>query len=158
MATLEEDFSFPATATTDSPPHFVESPPLWRRPNKSRIFKCKEVEDEEMTTLRSFQEFKKSMDLEEGGDEAERMDILWENLNDECSINRAVPEENTDPSSSPGMGVRISCTAKSMKLSGANGHMFSCKKKPIILVFIKVVKKVFTHMEHSHRIKKVVAY
>ncbi|KAL6512104.1 hypothetical protein OROGR_021701 [Orobanche gracilis] len=148
MATLEEDFSFPATSATDSPPPFVESPRLWSRPNESRTFKWKELEDEEITTLRPFQEFKKRRDLQEGGEE-ERMDILWENLNDECSINRAEAAEDGDPPPSPGRrGVRISCTATTMKLSGGNGHMFSCKKKPIILVFIKVVKKVFTHMEH----------
>ncbi|GFP81359.1 hypothetical protein PHJA_000279200 [Phtheirospermum japonicum] len=143
MATLEDDFTFPAAAATDSPPRFIDSPPLWRRPTtaheKPGKLKGKEAE-----------EFKKSRNFNE--DEEEKMDVLWENLNDESSRNGGKIAENRDiSSSSPEDGVQIRC-AKSLKLSRTNGQMFS-GKKPIIFVFIKVVKKVLL-MQNSHRIKK----
>ncbi|KAI3464404.1 hypothetical protein Pfo_021067 [Paulownia fortunei] len=162
MATAEEDFSFPAT-TSDSPPRFIESPPLWRhspsptsRQEKPEKFKGKEVEDEEKFNLWSFKEFRASSinkrnSTSHDEEEEEKMDMLWENLNDEFSRSCGKMAQNSDISS-PGREVQISC-AKALKLSKANGHMLS-GKKPIILVFIKVLKKVFL-TQNSHRtIKK----
>ncbi|KAL2231906.1 uncharacterized protein LOC105177640 [Sesamum indicum] len=148
MATAEEDFSFPAT-TTDSPPRFIESPPLWRhspsptshhqKPEKSRD---KRVEDEEKFS------FQPSL-LHE--DEEEKMDMLWEDLNDESSRSCGKMEQNSDIPS-PGREVQVSCV-KALKLSKANGGRLSGKKLDI-LVLINVLKKVFL-MHSSHRtIKK----
>lgn len=166
MATAEEDFSFPAT-TTDSPPRFIDSPPLWRcspspAPSptagheKREKLKGKEVDDEEKFNLWSFQKFRaRSIDKKNSNshdeDEEEKMDMLWEDLNDEFSRSCGKMAQNSD-TSSPGREVQINCV-KALKLSKANGHMLS-GKKPSILVFIKVLKKVFL-MHNSHRtIKK----
>ncbi|KAG8378399.1 hypothetical protein BUALT_Bualt08G0133400 [Buddleja alternifolia] len=144
MATSEEDFSFPAT-TTDSPPCFIESPPLWRPSTsptasheKPENYKGKEVEDGE----------KFDSCFSHDDDEDEKMDLLWENLNDECSRKVA---ENSD-NSSPGREVQMKC-GKALKLSKANGNMLS-GKKPSILVFIKVLKKVFFMSNSRRPIKK----
>ncbi|GER37809.1 mitochondrial ribosomal protein of the small subunit [Striga asiatica] len=80
-------------------------------------------------------------------DEEEKMDVLWENLNDECSRNS---DYNGCPS--PEKGLQISCR-KPLRLLTAGGHIFS-GKKPIIFVFIKVVKKVLSMQSSTHRIKK----
>lgn len=153
MATLEEDFTFPAT-TTDPPPRFIDSPPLWRssttpRPKNS---KGKEVEDEEKFVLRSFQEFKakslgKKDTISPDEEEEEKMDMLWQDLNDEFSRKSGKLAQNCDVSSPGNDQVEINCV-KALKLSKNNG------KKPNILVFIKVLKKVFL-LHNSHRtIKK----
>ncbi|CAA0809900.1 Unknown protein [Striga hermonthica] len=79
-------------------------------------------------------------------DEEEKMDVLWENLNDECSRN------NDNGCPSPEKGLQMSCR-KPLRLSTASGQIFS-GKKPIIFVFIKVVKKVLFMQSSTHRIKK----
>ncbi|CAA0827826.1 Unknown protein [Striga hermonthica] len=132
MASLEEDFTFPVASGGG------ESPPLWRptgdheRPAELKLI--------------SFQEFEKRRSKSEKigdtpEDEEERMDVLWEDLNDECS-------RSCGDCSSP---VRMSC-AKPLRLSRGNRQMFS-GKKPIILVLVEVVKKVLLK-QNSHRIKK----
>ncbi|KAL3638737.1 hypothetical protein CASFOL_016644 [Castilleja foliolosa] len=156
MATLEDDFTFPAAANGgNSPPHFIESPPLWRRPTtadeKPDKLKGKEAKDDEKSKLCSFQDqFKKSSNFV-NEDEEEKMDVLWENLNDESSRNGVKIAEECDVSSSSSSRVQIRC-AKSLRLSRANGQMFS-SKKPIVLVFIEVMKKVLLK-HNSNRIKK----
>ncbi|GER27490.1 malate dehydrogenase [Striga asiatica] len=136
MASLEEDFTFPAAAGGG------ESPPLWR-PTAA-------YESPAELKLISFQEFEKRRSKSEKigytpEDEEEKMDVLWEDLNDECS-------RSCGDCSSPGTGVAMSC-AKPLRLSRGNRQMFS-GKKPIILVLIKVVKKVLLLKQNSHRIKK----
>ncbi|KAI3460648.1 hypothetical protein Pfo_017311 [Paulownia fortunei] len=159
MANAEEDFSFPAT-TTHPPPCFIESPPLWRpvtRLGNSGSFKDEEVEDKEKFNLCSSQEFKASNFYQRKSScydenyEDEKMDILWEDWNEEVSRTCGKTAEESD-NSSPRRQVQI-CCVKALKLSKANGHMLSGKKASI-LVFISVLKKGFA-MHHSRRsIKK----
>lgn len=155
----EEDFSFPAT-TTDSPPPFIESPPLWRHPpptasthrEKPEKVKGKDVEHEEKFKASSSMNMKRESSFHDDDDEEDKMDMLWEDLNDEFSRRSCGKKVQNSDISSPGREVQISCV-KALKLSKANGHIFS-GKKPSILVFIKVLKKVF-RMQNSHRtIKK----
>lgn len=161
MATWEEDFTFPAT-TTNPPPRFIDSPPLWRcstapSPTSPENSKGKEVDKEEKVVLRSFQEFKannintRDIISRDDDEEEEKMDMLWQDLNDEFSRNSGKIAQNCDVHS-PGNGVEINCV-KALKLSKNNGHMISGKKTNI-LVFIKALKKVFL-LHNSHRtIKK----
>ncbi|KAK4413294.1 hypothetical protein Salat_2742000 [Sesamum alatum] len=148
MATAEEDFSFPAT-TTDSPPRFIESPPLWRHSpsptshhQKPKRSKGKEAEDEEKFN------FAPSL-LHHEDDEEEKMDMLWEDLNDESSRSCGKMEQGSDIASSPGREVQVSCV-KALRLSKANGGGRLSEKKLGILVLINVLKKIFLmHTSHS---------
>ncbi|KAL7118141.1 hypothetical protein ACP275_03G116700 [Erythranthe tilingii] len=138
----EEDFSFQITAT-GSPPEFIESPPLWRCFSTS-------------TTIASPQENlenSKGKEVQNEEEDEDKMDMLWEDLNDEFSrIGCGSKAQIRSDVSSPGREVKISCV-KALKLSKANRNMFD-GKKPSILVFIKVLKKVFV-VQNSHRtIKK----
>ncbi|PIN10899.1 hypothetical protein CDL12_16501 [Handroanthus impetiginosus] len=153
MATIGEDFTFPTTSS-GSPPRFLDSPPLWR-PNpgqeKQEKSKGKEVEDEEK--LIKAKRKSKGKEVEDEGklikakrkspyhdhedEDEEKMDMLWEDLNDESSRN------------SEKIGQKSDVCVKALKLSKANG-----KKNLSIVVFIKVLKKFFL-MHNSHRtIKK----
>ncbi|KAL8482599.1 hypothetical protein ACS0TY_028680 [Phlomoides rotata] len=134
MATLEEDFTFPATTTTPLP-RFIDSPPFWRcstapsptshltkSPENS---KDKGEDKEEKLILRSFQEFEANIinkrDIISNDDEEEeKMDMLWEDLNDEFSKNSGKITRNSCDVSSP----EIKCV-KALKLSKNNGHVIS---------------------------------
>ncbi|XP_075512115.1 uncharacterized protein LOC142547629 [Primulina tabacum] len=157
MASAEDDFTFPANAK--SQPHFIGSPPLWRhlaasRQNSELLYKGEqEEEDQEKSSISLIQEFKASSagNTFINDDDEEKMDMLWEDLNEEFPRNSGKFSQNTDVSS-PERSVQISCI-KAMKLSKANGPMIS-RKKSNILVFIKIVKKAFA-IHNSHRsIKK----
>lgn len=85
------------------------------------------------------------------------MDLLWEDLNDDqLSRNRGKAAEEDSDISSPRRDeqVQIKCV-KTLKLSKAkvNGHIISGKKTSI-LVFIKVLKKVFLMHNSQRAIKK----
>lgn len=161
MATAEEDFTFP----NSSPPRFLDSPPLWRRSTASRH----EGEDvERIFNFPSFQELRGStsdhdhernctISHDEGDQDQEKMDLLWEDLNDDqFSRNRGKAAEEDSDISSPRREeqVQIKCV-KTLKLSKAkvNGHIISGKKTSI-LVFIKVLKKVFLMHNSQRGIKK----
>ncbi|XP_057793439.1 uncharacterized protein LOC131010062 [Salvia miltiorrhiza] len=144
MATTQEaDFSFPAAA--DSSP---DSPPLWRR---SATAPRREVEEEGFT-LPSFQAFRFSRSVKErkcNEDGEEKMDMLWEDLNEDRFAKSA---QNSDVSS-PRREVQMSCV-RGLRLSRANGHIISHGKKTSILVFIKALKKVFLMHNSQRAIKK----
>ncbi|KAH6765198.1 hypothetical protein C2S52_014251 [Perilla frutescens var. hirtella] len=152
MATTEEDFTFP----TDSPPRFFDSPPLWRR-SSSAAAKGKEVGDGGIFNPPYFQEMRGGSAKvrsctslhDEDDEEQEKMDLLWENLNDDQCGKTA---QNSDISS-PRRDVQISCV-KALKLSKASGRHMISGKKTSILVFIKVLKKVFLMHNSQRAIKK----
>ncbi|KAK6116630.1 hypothetical protein DH2020_049629 [Rehmannia glutinosa] len=87
MATTEEDFSFPPPPPTRR--HNLSSRRLFGRApsphDKPEKLKGKEVIEDEEKTKKSIA----SYDDEEQEQEEEKMDILWENLNDECSKSSA---------------------------------------------------------------------
>ncbi|XP_075483827.1 uncharacterized protein LOC142523986 [Primulina tabacum] len=177
----DDDFSFPAT-TSVPPPHFMESPPLWRLPRQNHYQEfdfCSS--SQELRTCNSntnfpattavppphfkfclFQELKpKSSVITQrrsysyGDYEDERMDVLWEDLNEDVHFSRncvKMAETCDNANSSPGRAVQVSCI-EALKLSRSNGHRFS-GKKPKILVFIKILKKVLVHRNSRCSIKK----
>ncbi|KAL2497304.1 Uncharacterized protein Adt_22854 [Abeliophyllum distichum] len=134
MASREEDFSFPAT---DSPSQFVDSPPLWWRTSSeaSCSENPKKIGENSGNILEEKFNFFSSKNTshnprtnyfsadDKANEEEEKMDMLWEDLNEEFS-------------------------SKTLKLLKA-------KKKPSILVFLKVLKRVFVmHNSRHHSIKK----
>lgn len=111
------------------------------------------MEDGDIFNLSSFQEMRGGSAkvrncTSHDEDEEEKMDMLWENLNDDqFSRNCGETAQNSDISS-PRRDMQIRCV-KALKLSKASGHIISGKKTSI-LVFIKVLKKVFL-MHNSQR-------
>ncbi|KAG6432696.1 hypothetical protein SASPL_104281 [Salvia splendens] len=132
------DFTFPATA--DSSP---DSPPLWCHSTTAPRL---EGGEEEGFNLPSFQAFRFSKGSKERDDEEgeEKMDMLWEDLNEDRFAKNGL---NSD-TSPPRREVRVSCI-RGLRLSKANGHIISGKKTSILL-FIKALKKVFL-MHNSQR-------
>ncbi|XWS23344.1 hypothetical protein CRYUN_Cryun28dG0005000 [Craigia yunnanensis] len=145
-----EDFSFPTTACG------IDSPPLWRlspaaSPDVFSDRKAKECSTEEGEEEDCFpdgpdkrQERKGFSNLEKGSklskkvvdedeDEEEKMDLLWEDFNEELPISRS--------SRSSGNMVELGC-GQTLKLSKNNGAMFS-PKRPGMLVFMRVLRKLF---------------
>ncbi|CAI9787008.1 unnamed protein product [Fraxinus pennsylvanica] len=149
MASGEEGFSF---LTTYSPPQSVNSPPLWPHTNSeaSCSKKPKNIGENSGNIHEEICRFPTSKNTshnsrtnfttdDSSNDEEEKMDMLWEDLN----------EEFTSPTSdtSPAREVKIS-RVRTLKLLEA-------KKKPSIVVFLKVLKRVFVMNNCRHQsIKK----
>lgn len=168
-ATAEnDDFSFPAT-TAVPPPHLMESPPLWRRPHQNQYHpefdfcsfqELRTCDDMNFTRSLNFEEKPKNTTSTQRrsqsyGDhyEDERMDVLWEDLNEDLPKKCVKLAKTCDnDNSSPGRAVQVSCI-EALKLSRSNGHRFS-GKKPKILVFIKILKRVLVHRNSRRSIKK----
>ncbi|KAK8684146.1 hypothetical protein V6N13_040177 [Hibiscus sabdariffa] len=127
MGTTEE-FSFPTTA--DLYPCGIESPPLWHRsPAESphRKAKGKQEEDDKGS--------KPSDKAGAEGDEEEKMDMLWEDFNEEL-----------------GGGSRGRSSEEGMKLSkpsGSGGMFCPSPRRAGVLVFIRVLRKLFL-LHNSH--------
>ncbi|GMJ15169.1 hypothetical protein like AT1G71910 [Hibiscus trionum] len=117
MGTTEE-FSFPTS--TDLYRCGIESPPLWRlSPHKKA--KGKEEEEED-----------KGSKLSE--DEEEKMDILWEDFNEELGGGRS----------------RGRASEQHMKLSKPNGGVFCpSTRRAGVLVFMRALRKLFL-LHNSH--------
>ncbi|KAA8546326.1 hypothetical protein F0562_002935 [Nyssa sinensis] len=149
MAT--EDFSFPKISQT--PPCFIESPPLWRASN-STLPRHEETErggdlkgEDDFSTTKYSQ--RKSFSCIEGSmktateDEEEKMDMLWEDLNEELSKSCG---SRPDSGVSPGIVVEFGRMQKALKLSktGISG------KRSSVVVFMKVLKNLFLlHKSHG---------
>ncbi|XP_031114581.1 uncharacterized protein LOC116018745 [Ipomoea triloba] len=139
MAKDDQDFSFPATVETPPPPRFLELPPVWWRTSAaSHRESPKKGEDDDnfcyFSSLskeathaqrRSFSCIEgrtKRRDEEE--EEEEKMDMLWEDFNEEYKRSRDLK------------------FVQSLKLTKA-------VKRPRMVVVMKVLKKVFL-LHHSH--------
>ncbi|XWS24833.1 hypothetical protein CRYUN_Cryun27aG0018900 [Craigia yunnanensis] len=156
MAT--EEFSFPTT--TDLYPCGIHSPPLWRlspaaSPDVFLDRKAKECstrdekgedgdEEEDCFPDRpdKHQERKSFSYVEKGSklskkvvaeDEEEKMDLLWDDFNEELPRSRS-------SRSSEDM-VELGC-AQALKLSKSSAAMFS-PRRPGMLVFLRVLRKLF---------------
>ncbi|MCE0481437.1 hypothetical protein HAX54_039205 [Datura stramonium] len=152
----QDDFSFPTI--TNTPSCFLESPPLWRptsvasnrlqknpTSDHSYIASTKGEDHEEhldMSPLMSnYINQRKSFSYIEGvaamkrifeDEEEEKMDMLWENLNEEISNQITT---RTSCGKDHTKKVDYKCV-KSLNLSKAS-------KRPSLVVLIKVLKKVF---------------
>ncbi|WMV53978.1 hypothetical protein MTR67_047363 [Solanum verrucosum] len=145
----QDDFSFPTI--TNTPPRFLESPPLWRTTSvaSSRVQKNPDHEENlDMSPLisnksnyinqrKSFSHIegvvamKRMIEDEDEDEEEEKMDMLWENLNEEMS-NKIMTKTSCGKNTKK---VEYKCV-KSLNLSKAS-------KRPSLVVLIKVLKKVF---------------
>ena len=163
MATTEE-FSFPTTTLLY--PCGIDSPPLWRLSpavfldRKAKECSTREVEEEEEGDKEDcfpdrpdkHQERKMSKKVV-NEDEEEKMDLLWEDFNEELPRSRS--------SSSSGYMVELR-SAQALKLSKNNAAMFS-PRRPSMLVFMRVLRKLsllhnifdnaamFTQLSVNHR-------
>ncbi|OMO97191.1 hypothetical protein CCACVL1_04633 [Corchorus capsularis] len=148
MAT--EDFSFPTTA--DLFPCGIDSPPLWRlspaaSPDVFLDRKSKQEEEEECfldivadkdhdQERKSFSYIEKSkkvvVDSELEEDAEEKMDILWEDFNEELA--------------------RSGSSKEALKLSKTNAAsaMFAPRRPAGMLVFMRGFRKLFL-LHNSHR-------
>ena len=152
MATTEE-FSFPTTACG------IDSPPLWslspaaspdvfldRKAKECSTREEEEGEEEDCfpdgpdnhQERKSFSNLEKSSKLsgkvvDEDEDEEEKMDLLWEDFNEELPRRRS--------SRFSGDTVELGCS-QTLKLSKNNAAMFS-PRRPGMLVFMRVLRKLF---------------
>ncbi|XVF29980.1 hypothetical protein REPUB_Repub16aG0018000 [Reevesia pubescens] len=153
MATTEE-FSFPTT--TDLYPCGIDSPPLWRLSpaaspdvfldRKAKDCSTTEEEEEEVCfpgrpdeheERKSFSYVEKGSKLSKkvvGEDEEEKMDLLWEDFNEE------LPRSRSSSSSGDHM-VELGC-GQALKLSKNNAPMFS-PRRTSMLVFMKALRRLF---------------
>ncbi|KAL3503988.1 hypothetical protein ACH5RR_033829 [Cinchona calisaya] len=176
MAT-EEEFSFPTP--TDTPPRFIESPRLWRttslvsapespitredpqdfnflyyasnkKPAKSKyLHQRKSFSHVECGMIKTRDEdgYNHGIDGDDDDDQEDKMDMLWEDFNEEFSRNsksssRADNSDHHLHRVSSGKMLNIGCV-QALKLSRSN-------KKPSIVEFMKVLKKMFL-IQNSHR-------
>ncbi|KAL8030976.1 hypothetical protein ABFS82_14G317600 [Erythranthe guttata] len=141
----EEEFSFPATTL----PCFIESPPLWRLGNSKTCKKNEQAEEED--------EF--SISDDDYGQE-DKMDMLWEGLNEDSSSSSCTGEtctEKSSNSSSPGKEVHICCMNNVFnKLPAAKSSRGDMKSS--IPVFIRVLKKGFAIHHSLPSVKKCAAW
>ncbi|KAL8459627.1 hypothetical protein ACS0TY_036101 [Phlomoides rotata] len=150
MADEEDDFTFPA----DRPPCSFESPTLWppvSRPESSERRKYEQVEVGKFIKLCSCQECKARNKNVGSEDREEKMDLLWENLDER--ISRKMGEESCD-NSSPGEKVQI-CCVRTLKMSKGNGHTINGLKASILVLIRFLMKKAFSMHDSSSSIKKL---
>ncbi|TMW93141.1 hypothetical protein EJD97_012114 [Solanum chilense] len=145
----QDDFSFPTI--TNTPPRFLESPPLWRTTlvASSHLQNNSDHDHEEKLDMsplisnksnyinqrKSFSHIEGVLAMrrmiEDEDEEEEKMDMLWENLNEEMS-NKIMTKTSCGKNTKK---VEYKCV-KSLNLSKAS-------KRPSLVVLIKVLKKVF---------------
>ncbi|KAL7128444.1 hypothetical protein ABFS83_14G317500 [Erythranthe nasuta] len=143
----EEEFSFPASTL----PCFIESPPLWRLGNSKTCKKNEQAEEEE-------DEF--SISDDDYGQE-DKMDMLWEGLNEDSSSSCTTGEtctEKSSNSSSPGKEVHICCINNVFNKLPAAAKSSRGDMKSSIPVFIRVLKKGFAIHHSLPSVKKCAAW
>ncbi|KAJ7973943.1 Glutamate-1-semialdehyde 2,1-aminomutase 1 [Quillaja saponaria] len=160
MAT--EEFSFPAIGETN--PCSIDSPPLWNlspaaSPNsyhietekeEARKYSSDSKEDKEdcfaqklnkYNQRHSFSCVENSLKGLGGDDEEDKMDLLWEDFNEELSSTTG-----SATTSSRDM-VELGCV-QALTMSKTSGAGFS-NRKPAGMVILKVLKKLFL-LHNSH--------
>ncbi|KAL7086309.1 hypothetical protein ACP275_14G331200 [Erythranthe tilingii] len=146
----EEEFSFPATNL----PCFIESPPLWRLGNSKTCKKNEQAEEEEEEDEDKF-----SISDDDYGHQEDKMDMLWEGLNEDSSSSctgETCTEKSSNLSSSPGKEVHICCINNVFKLPAAKSSRGDMKSS--IPVFIRVLKKGFAKHHSLPSVKKCAAW
>ncbi|XP_057975197.1 uncharacterized protein LOC131162600 [Malania oleifera] len=139
-AAAADDFSFPAVA--DAFPRFAESPPLWRpssadeRANERRSFSCMEMNSKRTHT-------------QDQGEEEEKMDMLWEDFNDELMLRRSCEACRARCDSSDRDAAELGCVGP-LKMTKRSGAAVLPGRKPGVVVFMKALKKLFV-LHHFHR-------
>ncbi|GLU06776.1 hypothetical protein SLE2022_237740 [Rubroshorea leprosula] len=155
-----EDFSFPTI--TDSYPYSIDSPPLWHlSPAASpdvvhyksmRERERGEKEDDDRDCFVTEEKQRKSCSYIEKGskmsrrvgnaeDGTEKMDLLWENFNEELSRSCS---SRMDYGDMMGLGC-----VQALKLSKTSGGMFSSKKPSVVVLFKSFRKLFLLHRSHN---------
>ncbi|KAI4352853.1 hypothetical protein L6164_007065 [Bauhinia variegata] len=155
MAT--EDFSFPAIS--DTHPCAIDSPPLWnlspvgspipypvfsegKREKRSYEEDCFEAKFVTRSQRRSFSYIqnrqRRSGEDYEDHDEEDKMDMLWEDFNEELSLTTG----SATSSSREVVELRYPSLLKVSKAN--NGALVSSKNKPGMVMLVKVLKKLFS--------------
>ncbi|KAG6384468.1 hypothetical protein SASPL_131359 [Salvia splendens] len=154
----EEDFTFPATIT-NPPPCLLESPPLWPSVGKHvqedewNFNLCDSLHEFKRNTITFRENFCYVNDDEH---KEEKMDILWEDLNEKFSRKNVAEDHLCDSSSSPGKDDHVQvCCVKAFKLSKANGQTISWKKVSILVLIRFLLKKSFPMHDSGASIKKL---
>ncbi|KAK9270066.1 hypothetical protein L1049_025639 [Liquidambar formosana] len=165
MAT--EDFTFPSITTT--PSRFIDSPPLWRVSSPAFSDSCldqpaattrdarrgREEEDvfapkpvNHYSQRKSFSCVESSLKKGTGDsseDEEDKMDMLWEDFNEELLSKRNCSRPDSDHTlTSKGEKVELGCV-KALAVSKTSSRaMVSARRRPAgMVVFVKVIKKLF---------------
>ncbi|PON58449.1 hypothetical protein PanWU01x14_166610 [Parasponia andersonii] len=166
---ITEDFSFP----TGNFPSCIESPPLWHSSpaasstdsdHQEETPKLEEEEEEEEEVVvsgasefsciengqkmvkRDGKEKQDEDEDDEDDDEGEKMDLLWENFNEEgqSSSSRA-DSDNFER-------VKGGCVHQALKLSRT-------RNKPAMVMVLKILRKLFllhnSHHHHHHHQNKL---
>ncbi|XP_058217412.1 uncharacterized protein LOC131328487 [Rhododendron vialii] len=171
MATTIDDFSFPTT--TNPPPLFIGSPPLWRRtsstpyPHKETQRKSPKEDDEgESSNSKEksiYRKERESLSYVEQSPKAaqegrgwrngeEKMDLLWEDFNEELSRIQGSECKNSEVSPGHRAANQFACVQGKRLLKSGGGTVCS-GKRPGVVVFMKVLKRVFL-LHSSHRMVK----
>ncbi|XP_020221907.1 uncharacterized protein LOC109804484 [Cajanus cajan] len=142
-----EEFSFPRI--NDTCAHNIDSPPLWNlspaaSPNpyqgikgeENEFFRAKLVAEAQRKSFSYVENCRKKIGLEE--EEDERMDLLWEDLNEELYTTTG------SATSSSREVVEFRCVP-SLTVANANkGALLPTRNKPGMVVIVKVIKKLFS--------------
>ncbi|XP_062097184.1 uncharacterized protein LOC133803228 [Humulus lupulus] len=150
MSSSREDFSFP----TENFPSCMDSPPLWHLSPATSA--TQDDEDEEISASTSVAPEKLAIlknvhdekvvkrdheEQDEDEDEDERMDLLWENFNEELS--RSSSSRTVDAEKIKAVG----CAHQPLKVSRRS----TTDNKPPVVMVLKVLKKLFLlHHPHPH--------
>ncbi|KAL5846011.1 hypothetical protein ACOSQ3_009535 [Xanthoceras sorbifolium] len=150
-----EEFTFPIISGGDNTcPSSIDSPPLWRlSPAASPVPRLREARGEN----------KSDDDDDDDDEEEEKMDVLWEDFNEELEgYNK---KSNTSARDDHHM-VELGCVPalkfpsktnnNNNKNNNINGAIFSSSttknnNKPGVVVFIKVLKRFFLLHHHQHQ-------
>ncbi|GAA0164786.1 hypothetical protein LIER_20341 [Lithospermum erythrorhizon] len=131
----KEEFSF--TSIAKMPPSLPESPPM-KRLNVGTRRSLSAGNLLEYTRNSTLDHMDKESEAEE------KMDLLWENFNEELVISRTHFTEAEKKLHSKG----------SMKLSKSNVLMISSRRKSVVVV-MKVLRKIFLIHNYQHFVKKL---
>ena len=140
----------------------MDSPPLWHsspaassgpatREDRETTAKEGERKHSEIGQIRSFsciqtggrKTAKRGEERGGDGDGEERMDLLWENFNEDLARSRSSRFENDDRQI-----VEIGCNVQAVKKSRTSRNGGGHNNKPAMVMVLKVLKKLF--LTHSH--------
>ncbi|KAI4346405.1 hypothetical protein L6164_007302 [Bauhinia variegata] len=157
MAT--EDFSFPTIS--DTHPYAIDSPPLWnlspvgspnpyqacsegkRKKNRDKedCFEGKFVTQSQRKSFSYIENRRRRFGEDEDDDEddKDRMDMLWEDFNEELS-------STTGSCTSSSREAAELSYSSSLKVANKtnNGALVSSKNRPGLVMLVKVMQKLFT--------------
>ncbi|KAJ4964645.1 hypothetical protein NE237_016494 [Protea cynaroides] len=164
---VSDDFSFPTIS--ESIPRFVASPSLWNVSYEvfsDSSYGTRGEKEEEKHGRKKFpmsdRDIIKLANEDMSKDDEEKMDMLWENFNDELRRVSSLRKNKEDAGRlrkggdwDSGMSeekAELYCV-KALKMSKTSSHGIFSPKKPRLFTMVKVVKKLLL-LHNSHCSKK----